>query len=503
MKNKFLSIISLCLIATTLYGCKKEDEKQIIVPETQDEIEPEEEKPSEETEGGNEEQEQTEEQEEHVHNFENIPTEELLVANATIDNAAIYYKSCECGEISNETFEYGVPLQYEICGEPIESDYSALFQEYDYNELFKIAENIICPLILNKYFEDYKYVTFRRYSFNYETTYLDNSRIVLSGAFTIPLYKGEPYIKFVDVDSHATLTYARQAPSLNFDLFAFLALSGGLVIECDLLGFGRTNSYPVDYHCGHLASKNTVDGAIAAINLIENELGISLKNYKFFNTGYSQGGYDSMALMRYLETEATDQQRSMLQFEHNYCGSGAYDLSIMFEDAIKNDGFDKPEYILMGLISAHDFHPEIFGSHTIEDFLTDYGKLFIQPILDKDYDKIEFLKELTDSKGRKLYMGPKDFFTFNYEDPDPELLEILNKFSELESLVNGDWMPEGKLTLFYLPKENLVSPRSSLKALEVFKDLENVDSMTSFLNDHAIGAVIYYLRIADLINKQI
>ena len=500
MKKKIASLLSLCLIFTTLYSCKNDEPQQSDINNVEEEQTHEEETPVIEDDNEEEEEQPIEE---HVHNFQNLVSSDFLVANATIDNPAIYHKSCECGEISDETFEDGSPLQYELFGEPFEADYTSLFKEYDSEDIVKVAENIVCPTIINRFIGDSRKVTFKHYSFNYETTYLDSSRIVLSGSFIIPLFNGEPFINFVNIDSHVTLDYARQAPSIDFGIFDFLALAGGLVIACDLLGFGRTNSSPLDYHCYHLTGKNTADGVIAAISLIENELGISLKNYKFFNTGYSQGGYDSMAFLRYLETEASEEQRNAIQLTHSYCGSGAYDLSIMFEDALKNETFRAPEYILMGLISAYDFHPEIFGNHTIEDYLTNYGKRFIKPVLDKDYDQVKYLKSLVYSDGTKLYNGPKDFFTFNYENPDPELLEILNKFSKLETLVNGDWLPEGRLTLYYLPKDDLVSPRSSLKALETFKGLENVDSMTGYFSDHAVGTVFYYIEIADLIMKEI
>ena len=428
----------------------------------------------------------------HEHNFKCVIDDAYFVSDATIDEPAKYYKTCECGEISTETFYVGSPISKEIVGEPIETNYSAFFYEYDDKEIIKTVEDIICPLVISTTIGNYKDVVFKRYTFNYETTYLDSSRIALSGAFTIPYYKGEPYINYIDVDSHATLNQAYQAPSLYFDIFTFLALEGALVIECDLLGFGRTNSSPVDYHCSHLAAKNTIDGIIAAMDLIQNELGISLEGKKMFNTGYSQGGYDAMALMRYLETEATDYEKSRVHFEHTYCGSGAYNLSIMFEDSLRNESFPQPEYILMGLLSAYDFHPEVFGNYVVEDFLTDYGKLLIQPVRDKDEGYVDYILRMTDEYGNPLYNGPKDIFNFDYDNPEPDKLEILNKFSELECLINGEWFPEGKLTLFYLPKDNLVSPRSSIEAAELFKNLKNVNVIKGFLDDHATGAVLFY-----------
>lgn len=455
MKRRFRSICSCLIAISTLFSCNSKTDS-------------------------------------HKHTFSCVVNQNYLCKDATVDSPATYFKSCECGAKSEETFEFGQTLKYGFTNSPLEGSYTAFFSEYDDTDLVKIAENLLCPIVINKIIGDYSTVKYKHYSFNYESTYLDSSRIVLSGAITIPYVNDVPYVKFVDVDSHPTLTQAYQAPSLNFDIFGFLGLAGGLVIELDLLGFGHTNESPVDYHCRHLAAKNTVDGVIAALNLIKDELSISLEGKKIFNTGYSQGGYDALALMRYLETEATDYEKSMINFDYNFCGSGAYDLAIMFENSLRNKSYETPEYVLMGIISAYNFHPEIFEDFVVEDFLTDYGKQFIQPIIDKNQDEIDILKNQIGKDGSRIYQGPDDFFNFNYENPDPKKIEILNKINELESLIKGDWLPAGRLTLFYLPNDNVVSPKSSLKAKEVFAGLENVKFVEGFLNDHGTGAVLFY-----------
>lgn len=48
--------------------------------------------------------------ENHKHVFEQKVSEDYLKTPATCDNKSIYYKSCSCGEVSNETFSYGQPL---------------------------------------------------------------------------------------------------------------------------------------------------------------------------------------------------------------------------------------------------------------------------------------------------------------------------------------------------------------------------------------------------------
>ena len=74
MKKKLLSIVSMllvvCTLCSTLVGC-------------------------------------------HKHQFERIVKEELKVAEANYEHANIYKMSCECGEVSEQTFQSGSLLKYE------------------------------------------------------------------------------------------------------------------------------------------------------------------------------------------------------------------------------------------------------------------------------------------------------------------------------------------------------------------------------------------------------
>lgn len=50
----------------------------------------------------------------HKHQFERIVKEELKVAEANYEHGDIYKMSCDCGEISEQTFQAGKTLKYEV-----------------------------------------------------------------------------------------------------------------------------------------------------------------------------------------------------------------------------------------------------------------------------------------------------------------------------------------------------------------------------------------------------
>lgn len=54
---------------------------------------------------------------EHIHSFEENVKDDFLVTEATCIQRALYYKSCVCGELSDQTFEYGELAPHDFSGE--------------------------------------------------------------------------------------------------------------------------------------------------------------------------------------------------------------------------------------------------------------------------------------------------------------------------------------------------------------------------------------------------
>lgn len=60
--------------------------------------------------------------EQHVHAFEENALNEYLISQATCIQRAFYYKSCECGEVSDQTFEFGEFAPHDFC-ENVDDNY--------------------------------------------------------------------------------------------------------------------------------------------------------------------------------------------------------------------------------------------------------------------------------------------------------------------------------------------------------------------------------------------
>lgn len=333
-----------------------------------------------------------------------------------------------------------------------------------------------------------------KYIFYYYSKDLKNNDVIMSACVTVPFIEDELYVNGLVVDSHPTLTDLHEAPTARWDKYIINAFAGNLILQCDLMGFGIQWDKPTDYHCKHLLARNTIDAMFACFDLLKDVLDIDCSKLPMFNLGYSQGGYSSMALLRYMETEATELEKSKIKFEHTYSGSGAYDINVMFDECFRIDDYQYCQYLIKGILTTYAYHPECYGSLTVEDYLTDYGKLFLDPLNRKDNYALNRVLKMTDEDGYPMYQGPKSVFNQEYLDPESELNKAVVRACELENLLDGKWMPKGDLDLFYTPYDTMVTPKCSEKAIELFDGLDNVTVHEAILPvDHQDYGTTFYV----------
>ena len=336
-----------------------------------------------------------------------------------------------------------------------------------------------------------KDASYIRYPFTYTSTLVDNSEVLLSGAITIPRSKDKMLFKGVTISSHTTFTDLSETPSYGFDPHVIPAITGTIVIECDGLGYGVSKDYNFNYHCYHLTGKNTLDGVKAAGNLINKMFNKNIFELPIFNMGYSQGGYDSLAFLRYLEKDATEEDRNLIKITKTFSASGAYDLSLMLKESLKNESITHPEYILMAFIPALSYHQELFNGLTYSDICTPTGLVLVDVLLQKSDEAISSFKS-------NFPHTLADIFLPDCFDENSDLFKSLCEVGDNENLLDGNWTPNGELAIYYSPKDDLVTPKCSEKAIELWGELENFKYVTIgslFGGDHITSAIDYYLKV--------
>ncbi len=173
----------------------------------------------------------------------------------------------------------------------------------------------------------------RVYRLVYKTVDVSGNPILASGAVIIPTGNSDPY-PLVSLH-HGTITSQAEAPS-NYDLsqeatfFAPLFASNGYVMAVpDYIGYGASANLPHPYEHAPSLARACLDLLRATRELCQ-QLDVPLNN-QLFLTGYSEGGYATMALHREIELNHANE----FTVTASAPGAGAYHKS-GFADFISN-----------------------------------------------------------------------------------------------------------------------------------------------------------------------
>lgn len=173
------------------------------------------------------------------------------------------------------------------------------------------------------------------YKITYNTKF-EGKDIIASGLVSVPIGDGSfPVISY----QNGTNTLNSNAPSVNPDselylLLEFVASTGFIVSVPDYLGFGSTSSMYHPYYDRKSTVETTTDMLRAVNELVKNYLVITNKK-DLYITGYSQGGWATMELQKYIE----ENYASEFSLKASACGAGGYDLRY-----INNYILAQPEY---------------------------------------------------------------------------------------------------------------------------------------------------------------
>lgn len=354
-------------------------------------------------------------------------------------------------------------------------------------------------------------LTLVKYKMYYYSKDLKNNEVLMSSSLTVPNIDGVPYINGFVVDSHPTLTDLNECPTQRWDQYLINCIPGNVVLQCDLMGFGTQADKISDYHCRHLANRNTVDGIFAAFEMLKDYYNVVGENLPLYNVGYSQGGYTSMGFLRYMEEEATPLEKEKIKIVKTFSGSGAYNINIMFDECFKIPDYQYSHYLIKGILTTYEYHPESYNQYgvTVEDYLTEYGKEFLKPLREKNDDELQkVLNKVDPSTGEKMYKGPASVFNQEYLNKESNLNKAVVAACEKENLLDGSWLPEGDIDIYYTPYDTMVTPKCTEAAIKLFKednDLDNVEIVkaTNKVDHRPYGTTFYVSVLIELITNRI
>ncbi len=174
-------------------------------------------------------------------------------------------------------------------------------------------------------------------------TSVNDETVKASGLVCTPKVPGEyPVLCF----QNGTNTLNAACPSENvtdpsYQMIEAAAALGFIVVMPDYPGFGESSAIPHPYLVKEPTVRSIRDMLYAVGEAAAGELpGITIKN-EYYIIGYSQGGWATLALHKYLELE----NQADFTLKASVCGAGPYDMTSLFTGMMNVTTYEMPVYI--------------------------------------------------------------------------------------------------------------------------------------------------------------
>ena len=325
------------------------------------------------------------------------------------------------------------------------------------------------------------------YKIKYKTTDVDGSEIVASGVVFVP--QGDAEMPIVSYQ-HGTISNNDNAPSnvesLGNDEYTIMAAfsSFGFVVSMpDYIGYGASVASEHPYEHGNSLGSTSYDMLKATKEFLTNE---EVKaNNKLFLLGYSEGGYATLALQKYLEDKGD------LSITHSLPSAGAYNKT-EFSKNILNQNIELPHMAnYLWVLYTYNRIYENLRRPWSDYVLAPYAEVLININL----------KEITQISLDEFETNPQKLFTADFlknlnDETDKAFLSALSDNDLL------DWTPIAPITFYHGTEDQFVYPLNSISAAATLKEKSTeVTYVPMEGENHYTGSIEYFKRVRIKINE--
>jgi pimeloyl-ACP methyl ester carboxylesterase len=212
-----------------------------------------------------------------------------------------------------------------------EFEYNPLFLE-SYQEVYNLSKEDVVSRFIETGLFPAEYTWFikygiKAYRIEYNTFSPLGEHILASGALIIP--DNAYHFPFLSIQ-HGTITNENSAPS-NFssefnDFADIFASMGYIIIMPDYIGYGASSDmkHPYEHRASLATTCRDMIRAVYEYFEVQND---SRKNSKLFLTGYSEGGFATMATFKLMQEQHSDE----FSITAVTAGAGAYNKTAFVE----------------------------------------------------------------------------------------------------------------------------------------------------------------------------
>ncbi len=326
------------------------------------------------------------------------------------------------------------------------------------------------------------------YRIEYRTTY-GGTPIIASGLIGIPGTVDAP-LPLVSLH-HGTLVKHSDAPSVtptDYLLLTVLSTTGAISVIPDFAGFGSSTEVLHPYYIEEGEAVPVVDMLNAAREIMEDSMWVW--NNKLLLTGYSEGGYVTMATHKYIE----EHPETGYVVTASAPGSGGYDQVHMRDYFVGLESYEEPFYLGYS-IQAQQMYFQL--DEPLDLYFKQPYADRIPGLLNGSLSSDEINSELTTKLSDLLQ--PEFFNSSN--NPSYENFESLIRENSLT-----DWTAKSPIRMYHGTADVTIPFDNSLKTYEkllangsndiTLVEIEGEDHRTAFIPMFK-DMVLWFIEIKD------
>lgn len=316
------------------------------------------------------------------------------------------------------------------------------------------------------------------YKIIYNTVDVNNVSIKASGLLAVPQKNSaekSPLLSY----QHGTIFLNSQAPSISASsINGIMTLSGTgyIVSAADYIGYGESSTKMHPYiHADSLAS--------ASIDMLRaSKIFLDQKSIKFnsqlFLSGYSEGGYATLALQKKIQEDHSNE----FAVTASAAGAGPFDLTETSKILANQVTNDDPSYMSF-LLKAYD---DIYQLNKISEIYQAKFVGIINSHFDGQHSGSDIDSKLSHTTS-ELFNAP---FLAKLQGTDQHIIKDKLALNNIY-----DWKPSAPTRFYHSPNDEIVPYSNSQKALSAMnaKNAANVNLVDCPFSTHVNCAFPYVL----------
>ena len=320
-------------------------------------------------------------------------------------------------------------------------------------------------------------------SYTYRSVDPQGYPVELSAIVYIPdtALDGSRSLTGICLANHGTIASNAECPTRQAQFEGAFAWKNYAIVMPDYYGFGVSANRPQAYLDPETTARGNIDAYLAAVQLLQDRK-VRIPG-KLFSFGYSQGGFNSMANLKYV----SQHPELHVTFEKVMCGGSPFDVELTWEAYTQGTFRNAIAFVPLTLVSMNE--SQRLGLN--------YADLFKGSLLDHWQDWILSKQYSLSSINTKLGTNDlsvimNDGFMTRTGDAYDAIMQVCRRYS----LTSG-WVPpsDTKIILYHSRQDDTV-PYANLTAMKAFLDQVAPGRYTLYEGDDGghVNAVIRFVR---------